>query len=169
MAGLAAGRGTYEPAARLLGAADALRLALAAPLLEPEHQALDPLRMIMQTELRPDAYDHARQSGRTMPVTAVIALATEIGTGIAATRSNEALLTRREREVASLVATGRTNRQIGRALGIAEKTIEVHLHNIMNKLGAQGRAEVAAWAVARGLHDPGLPASPEVITSSPTK
>ncbi|GAA4471822.1 LuxR family transcriptional regulator [Rhodococcus olei] len=55
------------------------------------------------------------------------------------------LLTRREREVAALVARGRTNRQIARALGIAEKTAEVHLHNIAGKLGASGRAEVAAW------------------------
>ena len=58
-------------------------------------------------------------------------------------------LTRREREVALLVARGRTNRQIGRALGIAEKTTEVHLHNIMRKLGACSRAEVAAWVATR--------------------
>jgi DNA-binding NarL/FixJ family response regulator len=50
----------------------------------------------------------------------------------------------RERQVARLVAGGSTNRQIGQALGIAEKTTEAHVHNIIRKLGAQNRAEVAA-------------------------
>ena len=53
-------------------------------------------------------------------------------------------LTVRERQVARLIAGGSTNRQIGRELGIAEKTIETHVHNIIRKLGAQNRAEVAA-------------------------
>lgn len=55
------------------------------------------------------------------------------------------ILTRRERQVAALVTLGRTNRQIARALGIAEKTAEVHVHHIAKKLGAASRAEVAAW------------------------
>ena len=50
----------------------------------------------------------------------------------------------RELQVARLVAGGSTNRQIGQALGIAEKTAEAHVHNIIRKLGAQNRAEVAA-------------------------
>jgi len=45
------------------------------------------------------------------------------------------------------VASGRTNRQIGRVLGISEKTVEVHLHHVMSKLDARSRAEVAAWVV----------------------
>ena len=53
-------------------------------------------------------------------------------------------LTVRERQVARLIAGGSTNRQIGRELGIAEKTTETHVHNIIRKLGAQNRAEVAA-------------------------
>ena len=54
------------------------------------------------------------------------------------------VLTVRELQVARLVADGSTNRQIGQALGIAEKTTEAHVHNIIRKLGAQNRAEVAA-------------------------
>ena len=52
-------------------------------------------------------------------------------------------LTRREAQVADLVAAGRTNRQIARALTISEKTVEVHVHNVIAKLGAQSRTEVA--------------------------
>ena len=57
-------------------------------------------------------------------------------------------LTRREAQVADLVAAGRTNRQIARALTISEKTVEVHVHNVIAKLGAQSRTEVATWVVA---------------------
>jgi predicted ATPase/DNA-binding CsgD family transcriptional regulator len=67
---------------------------------------------------------------------------------IARTRDGYALpgdsLTVREQQVARLVACGSTNRQIGRVLGIAEKTTETHVHNIIQKLGARNRAEVAA-------------------------
>ncbi len=58
--------------------------------------------------------------------------------------SSVGVLTVRECQVARLVADGSTNRQIGKTLGIAEKTTEVHVHNIIRKLGAQNRAEVAA-------------------------
>ena len=65
-------------------------------------------------------------------------------------------LTARQLEVAALVAAGRTNRQIGKALGISEKTTEIHVHNLMSRLDVPSRAGVAAWAAARGL-DPDPP------------
>jgi DNA-binding NarL/FixJ family response regulator len=69
-------------------------------------------------------------------------------------RSHQVPLTPRERQVAALVASGRTNRQIGRVLGISEKTAEVHLHHVMSKLDARSRAEVAAWAATHHLSAP---------------
>jgi DNA-binding NarL/FixJ family response regulator len=60
-------------------------------------------------------------------------------------------LTPREREVLSLVAAGRTNRQIGAELFISEKTAGVHVSNILGKLGAGGRTEAAAIAHRLGL------------------
>jgi DNA-binding CsgD family transcriptional regulator len=55
-------------------------------------------------------------------------------------------LTPREQEVLALVAAGRTNRQIARALAISEKTASVHVSNILGKLGAANRVEAAAAA-----------------------
>ena len=55
-------------------------------------------------------------------------------------------LTRREREVAALVARGLTNRQIASALHLSERTIENHVSRILRKLGLASRAQVAAWA-----------------------
>lgn len=60
-------------------------------------------------------------------------------------------LSDREREVLGLVAEGRSNKQIGKALGIADGTVKVHVANILEKLGAQGRSEAVAVAVRRGL------------------
>ena len=55
-------------------------------------------------------------------------------------------LTPRERQVLALVAEGATNRQIGTALFMAEKTASVHVSRILGRLGVQGRTEAAALA-----------------------
>ena len=57
-------------------------------------------------------------------------------------------LSPREREIADQVATGRTNRQIGEALYLSEKTVETHLSRVFAKLGVRSRAEVAARVAA---------------------
>jgi DNA-binding NarL/FixJ family response regulator len=61
------------------------------------------------------------------------------------------LLSRREREVAVLVARGLTNREIARTLVLSERTAENHVQHILAKLGFGSRAQIAAWAVAEGL------------------
>jgi non-specific serine/threonine protein kinase len=60
-------------------------------------------------------------------------------------------LSRREREVAKLVAAGMTNRQIGERLFMSWRTAGGHVERIRNKLGVRSRTEVATWAVERGL------------------
>jgi DNA-binding CsgD family transcriptional regulator len=60
-------------------------------------------------------------------------------------------LTTREKEVATLVAGGLTNREIAERLVISERTAEGHIEQIRNKLGFRSRAQIAAWAVAEGL------------------
>ena len=57
-------------------------------------------------------------------------------------------LTRRQQEVAALVAEGLTNREIGARLGIEERSAEGHLERIRLRLGVRSRAQVAAWWVA---------------------
>jgi DNA-binding CsgD family transcriptional regulator len=61
------------------------------------------------------------------------------------------VFTPREVQVLALMAQGRTNRQIGSALYISEKTASVHVSNILAKLGANGRTEAVALAAQRGL------------------
>jgi DNA-binding NarL/FixJ family response regulator len=60
-------------------------------------------------------------------------------------------LTAREAEVLSLVAAGHTNRQIGEALFVSEKTASVHVSNILRKLGVTTRVDAAAVAQRLGV------------------
>jgi DNA-binding CsgD family transcriptional regulator len=60
-------------------------------------------------------------------------------------------LTARELEVARLVSQGRSNREIGSALFIADWTAATHVRNILAKLGLSSRAQIAAWAVEHGV------------------
>jgi DNA-binding CsgD family transcriptional regulator/tetratricopeptide (TPR) repeat protein len=60
-------------------------------------------------------------------------------------------LSRRELEVLAHIAQGRTNREIGDRLFISQKTVGVHVGNILAKLGVSGRVEAAAVAIRLGL------------------
>lgn len=63
-------------------------------------------------------------------------------------------LTERERAVARLVAQGKSNRAIADELVVGERTIGTHVENILSKLGFTSRAQIAAWAVEKGLATP---------------
>jgi DNA-binding CsgD family transcriptional regulator len=60
-------------------------------------------------------------------------------------------LSKRELEVLALISQGRTNREIGDRLFISQKTVGVHVGNILAKLGVSGRVEAAAVAIRLGL------------------
>ena len=63
-------------------------------------------------------------------------------------------LTAREREIAALVAQGRSNRDIGRLLSIGDRTVQTHMANVLTKLGLASRTQAALWAVREGLVEP---------------
>jgi DNA-binding CsgD family transcriptional regulator len=69
-------------------------------------------------------------------------------------------LTERERAVLELVAEGRTNREIGEALFMAEKTASVHVSRILAKLGVRSRVEAATAAHRLGVTAAGAPSAP---------
>jgi pimeloyl-ACP methyl ester carboxylesterase/class 3 adenylate cyclase len=60
-------------------------------------------------------------------------------------------LSRREREIASLLALGLSNRQIADELVISTATVERHVANMLAKLGYRSRTQIAAWVVDHGL------------------
>lgn len=152
-------RGQHETAARLLGAAAMTRRSLAVPWTANELDVRRRTEHGLEQALGQQRAERAVVAGQSLPQAGVLALARRVSGAADTTDTGASRPTPREREVAALVAAGRTNRQIGRTLGIAEKTVEVHVRNVLGKLGAHSRAEIASWAVAHGVYDPERSAS----------
>ncbi len=79
---------------------------------------------------------------------------TEISPQVAARLANRVArkdLTSRELEVLRLMATGKSNKEIGTVLNVSEGTIKVHVNHILQKLGVESRTEAATVALKRGI------------------
>ncbi|HJQ47473.1 MAG TPA: LuxR C-terminal-related transcriptional regulator [Amycolatopsis sp.] len=146
--------GDDKRGARLLGAGQALTGALGAYLLG--YQRLldwhDERVGHARGRLGPRAYDRALRYGHDLGRDRVIgyALGEATPADSAATGNGEELpLTPREREIAGLVAAGKTNKQIAGQLVIAVRTVDTHVENILTKLGFNSRAQVAALLAGR--------------------
>ena len=68
-----------------------------------------------------------------------------------AERMTRAEITAREIEVLKLMAKGRSNKEIGSALGIAEVTVKLHVGHLLTKLNANDRTQAATTALQRGI------------------
>jgi two-component system nitrate/nitrite response regulator NarL len=60
-------------------------------------------------------------------------------------------LSPREQEILRLVATGSSNKEVARALGVAESTVKIHVQHILRKLGLSSRVQAAVYAAEHGL------------------
>jgi predicted ATPase/DNA-binding SARP family transcriptional activator/DNA-binding CsgD family transcriptional regulator len=160
MAGVAGAQGNAQRAARLWGAAQALREDMGAPLPGDELAMLEPHLAAARSQLGTEAWEAVRAHGRTMTFEQALEYAFSgegpeqpaIPTpGRVPRRKQPGVLTRREEEIAALVAQGLSNRQIASALFVSERTVEHHVSKAMRKLDAGSRAQVAAWAIRREL------------------
>lgn len=68
-----------------------------------------------------------------------------------AVRLTAEALTPRELEVLKLIVAGRSNKEIGAALGIAEGTVKIHVNNLLGKLGVTDRTQAVTEALKRGI------------------
>ena len=158
LAAVTLARGEPERAARLLGAAEALRLTIGVPVPPADRPRCESLLAAARSRLGKAAFAQARQEGRRMPLERALPDEPEVGDddapalgGATAHGRAGAPLTARQVEVAALVAEGLTNRQIAERLVIAEGTARIHLEHIFRRLGVTSRAQLAAWAVEHGL------------------
>jgi non-specific serine/threonine protein kinase len=98
------------------------------------------------------AFEAAYQRGKQVSFDAAVAYA--LGEHSAAQpalagRVKHELLTRREQEVAELIARGMSNKQIADSMVIAQRTAESHIEHILTKLGFTSRTQIAAWIAAQ--------------------
>jgi predicted ATPase/DNA-binding NarL/FixJ family response regulator len=150
-------------AARLLGASAAvwrrsgMRVDELPFYFEQDRQAQEAVRAAIGQE----RYEAAFAEGNSCSLEEALALATSIGkpkSGRPAPSRGEGEpgpLTKRESQVAELVAEGLTNKDIASRLLIAQRTVETHVENIIGKLGVRLRAQVAAWVASQRLPEAG--------------
>jgi DNA-binding CsgD family transcriptional regulator len=157
MAGGAGLRGRASRAARLWGAAEALREEIGVPLQPDNLQLLEPYITAARLSLGDVGWQAALAEGRAMmPERAIeYALSPEEPASPPPddhrSGRDPAGLTPREEEVATLVAQGLTNRQIASELSISEHTVATHVTKILKRLGLNSRSRLSAWMAGRGL------------------
>jgi non-specific serine/threonine protein kinase len=149
-------QGQPEKAAMIFGAAAALRAPIGSVIDPADRPDYERLIAQLRSTLGDSAFEASWARGQALPLDNAIdeALAEPdepIAPSQRADKEKHHGLTAREREVAVLIAQGKSNREIAESLVLSERTIEGHVSNILNKLGFTARTQIAAWAVEKGL------------------
>jgi predicted ATPase/DNA-binding CsgD family transcriptional regulator len=147
--------GEHERAARLLGCAHAVwrlsgaRVDEMSPYQNVDEQCAERAREALGAE----AFDAAVAHGGGRGLDEVVRYALEEKPAKAGGKRARAAepggLTRREQEIAELVALGMSNKDIAATLVIGRRTVETHVENILVKLGFTSRTQVASWVAGR--------------------
>lgn len=143
----------FEKSVKLFGAADALR----SPLRSVIDQVDQPEYGRMISELRSavgqDAFEAGWAKGTTTPLAEVMEymLAELSSESSRSEKEKFSGLTAREREVAVLIAQGKSNREIAKAMTVGVKTVETYVTRILNKLGFDSRVQIATWVLEKDL------------------
>ena len=149
---IAAHRGQHQRAMRLAAAAKTVRDWMGLGEMSGIRADVNELIERMRVSVGPEAAARLEAEGSAMTLDQAIdyAMATEEQPA-AGRPPAPGGLSRRELEVAALVAEGMSNREIAARLFIAERTAEGHVEHIRNKLGFHSRVQIAAWAVEQRL------------------
>jgi non-specific serine/threonine protein kinase len=150
-AGLAARTERPREALRLAGAAIAYSETNEFTLPDVLHALLDGWLGPSRRAMGEATAARLIAEGRQMPFPAVVARALAVESEPADPSGTRQTLTRREAEVAALVARGHTNRDIAGQLSLSVRTVEVHVDHVLTKLGFHTRTELAAWVHEDGL------------------
>jgi DNA-binding CsgD family transcriptional regulator len=147
----------FELAAVLHGAGDALWTLLNAPVLmgpgyaEIRQGAADTARAALGEE----RFDELLSRGLAMHLADALAMAKGetpadgvLGGESAGSAARQ--LTRREKEIAALVAAGLGNREIAARLFLSKRTVDSHMEHIFTKLGFSSRTQLASWVLGQG-------------------
>lgn len=162
LAWIAAAGGEHRRAAVLMGAARARSEAIGShailvPNVQVHHEDAEKRTLDV---LGDSEFESAWDEGGSLSLDDAIGYALgEQPRRAPVAESERVVLTRREQQVAELVAQGMTNRAIAEALVISQRTAQGHVERVLSKLGFNSRTQIAAWMVgqsrARSGPDPG--------------
>jgi predicted ATPase/DNA-binding CsgD family transcriptional regulator len=163
LAWMAAEGGAHQRAAIILGSAEHLRQASRIEVPAAQSQQHNRSIALALEGLGQRPYDEAYQRGLAMTVDDGVAYAVEDRVPSPSTSGGKVeagiRLTKREMEIARLIAQEMTSREIAAKLFISERTVEAHVTNMLNKLGLNSRIELARWLASAGGTEPITPAA----------
>lgn len=149
-----AANGDGQRAAMLFGGAETLWQAVGAPHPGDGARQFGPQRekyeSAARSELGDERFEAAFARGAEQPRSEIVALAlldVSPDSGSEPVPADASVLTRRQREVAELVAEGLSNKEIAKKLVISLRTAEGHVESILAKLGFSTRTQIANWMV----------------------
>ena len=147
----------YRHAAQLYGAAAVLRAPVGSVIDEADQADYNHDLEWLRKELGSEVFSKLWFAAETMPLEAVID-GVLIGSAPMSTQDENQKpggLTAREREVVVLIAQGKSNREIAKAMIVGQKTVETYVTRILNKLGFDSRVQIATWAIEKHIVAPG--------------
>jgi predicted ATPase/DNA-binding CsgD family transcriptional regulator len=151
----------FDEAAKIFGHAQVLRAPIGSVIDPADQPEYDRIISELRRALGKDAFAGLWAAGAAMRLEEVVkcALSDRATEPIPTEKEKFGGLTAREREVAALIAQGKSNREIARAMTVGTKTVETYVTRILNKLGFESRVQIATWAVEKRListvHDSG--------------
>ncbi|MFD2419635.1 LuxR C-terminal-related transcriptional regulator [Amycolatopsis pigmentata] len=150
LAWIAQAEGRHNLGAQLLGATEGIWHMIGGPRWrQPMRHQHDQCEAGLRTALGGEAFDSAFRSGMRLAPDDVLTFALQETPTREPGRSADSsqVLTRRENEIAGLIADGMSNKGIAQTLVIAPRTAESHVENILKKLGFTSRSQIASWMI----------------------
>jgi predicted ATPase/DNA-binding CsgD family transcriptional regulator len=144
----------FRRAVRLFGAAFALRAPFGSAIDQADQEDYDQSLDILKKSLGQERFSNLWGEGAAMAFEKLLDEAGLESNNRKKQRNQEPLagLTTREREVATLISQGKSNREIAEAMTVRVKTVETYVTRILHKLGFGSRVQIATWALEKGLN-----------------
>jgi len=149
--------GQPDKAVSIFGAAAALRAPMGSVMDAADQPDYERILSGLRTALGEEAFATAWADGQAMVLEVAVDYALSepqnpIVQPPPSAKEKYGGLTEREREVAALIAQGKSNREIARIMTVGVKTIETYVTRILNKLGLNSRVQIAIWGIEIGLY-----------------
>jgi non-specific serine/threonine protein kinase len=144
----------FEKAVSIFGAAAAVRAPMGSMMDAVDRPDYERMISKLQSELGKEAFETVWREGQTMRLQQAVeyALAEPAGNEVSL-KEKYGGLTGREREVAALIAQGKSNHEIARVMTVGTKTVETYVTRILNKLGFDSRVQIATWVIQKSVEE----------------